>query len=144
MGSIDIFLFYNQNGRSKTQRTSITASQSNQSCWGRGRNVVFLCPNRKDRELNICTFPLVCLYSRNAVNVVQHLTFISQRTLLVSSYNFSHIHLFIAARIIKLAVHHFWNLGRKLLNMVSIDTCTCIQQHYFSKVNVDILFCLFV
>ncbi len=106
MGLIDIFLFYSQNGRPKTQRKSITASQSNQSCWERGRNGVFLCPNRKDRELNICTFPLVCLYSRNAVNVVQHLTFISQRTLQVSSYHFSH--LFIAAGMIKSAVHHFW------------------------------------
>ncbi len=92
MGSIDIFLFYSQNGRPKTQRKSITARQSNRSCWERGRNGVFLCPNRKDRELNICTFSLVCLYSRNAVNVVQ-LTFISQRTLQVSSYNFSHIRL---------------------------------------------------
>ncbi len=144
MGSIDIFLFYSQNGRPKTQRKSITASQSNQSCWERGRNGVFLCLNRKDRELNICTFPLVCLYSRNAVYVVQHLTFISQRTLQVSSYNFSHIHLFIAARMIKSAVHHFWNLGRKWLNMRSTDTCTCIHQHYFSRVIVGILFCLFV
>ncbi len=139
MESIDIFLFYSQNERSKTQRKSITASQSNQSCWARGRNGVFLCPNRKDRELNICTFPLVCLYSRNAVNVVQHLTFISQRTLQVSSYNFSHIHLFIAAGMIKSAVHHFWNLGRKWLNMLSTDTCTCIHQHYFSRVIVDIV-----
>ncbi len=142
MGSIDIFLFYSQNGRPKTQRKSITASQSNQSCWERGRNGVFLCPNRKDRELNICTFPLVCLYSRNAVNVVQHLMFISQRTLQVSSYHFSH--LFIAAGMIKSAVHHFWDLGRKWLNMLSTDTRTCIHQHYFSRVIVGILFCLFV
>ncbi len=45
---------------------------------------------------------------------------------------------------IKSAVHHFWNLGRKWLNMRSTDTCTCIHQHYFSRVIVDILFCLFV
>ncbi len=108
---------------------------------GTGR-MGLLCPNRKDRELNICTFPLVCLYSRNAVNVVQHLTFISQRTLQVSSYHFSH--LFIAAGMIKSAVHHFWDLGRKWLNMLSTDTRTCIHQHYFSRVIVGILFCLFV
>ncbi len=106
--------------------------------------MVFLCPDRKNRELKICTFTLVCLYSRNAVNVVQHFTLISQRTLQVSSYNFSHIHLFIAARMIKSAVHHFWNLGRKLLNMVSSETCTCIHQHNFSGVIIDLLFCLFV
>ncbi len=96
----------------KHKENQSTASQSNQSCWERGRNGVFLCPNRKDRELNICTFPLVCLYSRNAVNVVQHLTFISQRTLQVSSYHFSH--LFIAAGMIKSAVHSFLGFGKKM------------------------------
>ncbi len=55
------------------------------------------------------------------------------------------LHLFIAARIIKSAVHNFWNLGRKWLNMVSVDACTCIHQHYFLLwVIVDLLFCLFV
>ncbi len=44
----------------------------------------------------------------------------------------------------KLAVHHLWDLGRKWLNMVSSDTCTCIHQHYFSRVIVDLLFFLFV
>ncbi len=38
--------------------------------------------------------------------------------------------------------HHLWNLGRKWLNMVSTDSC--IHQHYFSRVIVDLLFCLFV
>ncbi len=30
------------------------------------------------------------------------------------------------------------------VNMVSSDTCTCIHQHYFSRVIVDLLFFLFV
>ncbi len=75
--------------------------------------MVFLCPNKKDRELTIFTFPLVCLYSRNTVNVVKHLILISQRTLQVSSYHFPHIHLFIDPRMSKSAVRHFWNLERK-------------------------------
>ncbi len=52
--------------------------------------------------------------------------------------------IFVLTYMFKSAVHHFWNLGRKWLNMLSTDTCTCIHQHYFSRVIVGILFCLFV
>ncbi len=55
--------------------------------WG------LLVPKQKRQRAKHLHCQLVCLYSRNAVNVVQHLTFISQRTLQVSSYNFSHIRL---------------------------------------------------
>ncbi len=101
----------------------------------RNERGLHLCPNRKEK-LHIST-GMYCMYSSYAVYVVQHLMLISQKTLQVrlSSCHFSHIHLFIA-------VHHLWDLGRKLLNMVSTDTCTCIHQHYFSGVIVDLLFCL--
>ncbi len=103
--------------------------------WMRNERGLHLCPNRKEK-LHIST-GMYCMYSSYAVYVVQHLMLISQKTLQVrlSSCHFSHIHLFIA-------VHHLWDLGRKLLNMVSTDTCTCIHQHYFSGVIVDLLFCL--
>ncbi len=101
----------------------------------RNERGLHLCPNRKEK-LHIST-GMYSMYSSYAVYVVQHLMLISQKTLQVrlSSCHFSHIHLFIA-------VHHLWDLGRKLLNMVSTDTCTCIHQHYFSGVIVDLLFCL--
>ncbi len=73
------------------ENQSQQASQT--SPVGNGEGMGSSCAQTEKTELNICTFPLVCLYSSNAVNVVQHLTFISQRTLQVSSYNFSHIRL---------------------------------------------------
>ncbi len=70
---------------------------------------------------------------------------LSLKGLFKSAVIIFHIYVFhfTAAGMIKSAVHHFWNLGRKWLNMRSTDTCTCIHQHYFSRVIVDILFCLF-
>ncbi len=104
-------------------------------------NMAFLCPNRKDRELESCTIS-IGMSVFNAVMCGTALMLISQKTavivtvLQISSYSFSHMHLFIAPRMSKSAVHHLWNLGRKWLNMVSTDTCTCIHQHYFSRVIV--------
>ncbi len=70
----------------QSQQASQTGPVGNEEGMGSS------CAQTEKTDLNICTFSLVCLYSRNAVNVVQ-LTFISQRTLQVSSYNFSHIRL---------------------------------------------------
>ncbi len=58
---------------------------------GTGKEWGLLVPKQKRQRAKHLHCPLVSLYSRNAVNVVQHLTFISQRTLQVRSYNFSHI-----------------------------------------------------
>ena len=115
MGLIDIFLFYSW--RAKTQRTSVLLGMRNEH----GSIVP------KQKRVKRCSSPLMCLYSSNAL--VQHMMLISIQ---VSNYHFSHIHLFISPRMNKSSGHHFWNLGRKWLNMVSTDTCTCIHQNYFS------------
>ncbi len=55
----------------------------------------------------------------NAVMCGTALMLVSQKTavivtvLQISSYSFSHMHLFIAPRMSKSAVPHLWNLGRK-------------------------------
>ncbi len=142
MGSIDIFLFYSW--RPKTKK-KISHSKPVKPVLMNEEWTWPSCAQTEKRKLESCTFPLVCLYSMQLC-VVQHWCWSLKRQQLfqVSSYSFSHIHLFIAPSMSKVAVNHLWDLGRKWLNVVSSDTCTCIHQHYFSRVIVDLLFFLFV
>ncbi len=81
-----------------------------------------LCPNRR----KVAHFHWYVCIQDMQLHVVQHLMLISQKThqVILSSCHFSHIHLYIAPRMSKSAVHHLWDLGRRWLNMVSTDTCT--------------------
>ncbi len=131
--------------RPKTQRKSVTASWSNQSWWMRNEHGLLVPKQKRQRagKLHI-SIGMSVFKCGTALMLISQKTAVIVTVLQISSYSFSHMHLFIAPRMSKSAVHHLWNLGRKWLNMVSTDTCTCIHQHYFSRVIVDLLFFLFV
>ncbi len=76
--------------------------------------MVLLVPNRKDREMKSCTFPLVYLYSSNAVICV---TAIDVDFSKASSHQltFFHIHIFfIAPRMSKSTMPSFLEFGQEM------------------------------